>query len=257
MKIIENPQLATERKLPWLIDIPIYPASVSGIIHLAIFILAPLLLWKLVLPYLDVFHGVLTLILYILVIGYFLYYFGHCVFDSSRGGCRAPDIAVYNTPGKSELLSQFFLTFGATAAQFCWAGVYYVFTKRTDSIFWALTAGGIFFLPMALLRVTLFDSVDALNPLVIIRSISKTFFPYCGLVLIFCALGGLLAPLITNLPIPVNLRSALNYIPIVLNYLLGTTLIYHKIAFIYLAFVAAHLLGRFYWWHKDKLDWGL
>jgi hypothetical protein len=37
----------------------------------------------------------------------------------------------------------------------------------------------------------------------------------------------------------------------------GTAFIFQKIAFIYLAMVAAHLLGRFYWWHKDKLDWGI
>jgi hypothetical protein len=26
---------------------------------------------------------------------------------------------------------------------------------------------------------------------------------------------------------------------------------------VYLVFVLAHRLGWFYWWHKDKLEWGL
>ncbi len=257
MKIIENPQLVTERKVPWLIDILLYPMSISGIIHLVIFLVTPFLIRKFVLPFLDVFGGILSLVIYVLFVGYVFYYLGHCVFDSSRGGRRAPDIAVYNTPGKGELLSQLFLTFGGFAACFCWASVYYIFTERTDLIFWALTAGGIFFLPMALLKVILFDSIDALEPISIIRSIFKTFLPYCGLVLVFCVLGGLIAQITSTLPLPGGLRAAIMYIPIVLNYLLGTAFIYQKVAFIYLAMVAANLLGRFYWWHKDKLGWGI
>ncbi len=110
---------------------------------------------------------------------------------------------------------------------------------------------------MVLLTVVMFDSVDALNPILIIRSIFRTFVPYCGLVLVFCVLGGLVAPIISNLPKPYALQQTIFYICIVLNYLLGTAFIIQKIAFIYLAMVAAHLLGRFYWWHKDKLGWGI
>jgi hypothetical protein len=44
---------------------------------------------------------------------------------------------------------------------------------------------------------------------------------------------------------------------LVLARLFRVTLTYPGMAFIYLAMVAAHLLGWFYWWHKDKLNWGL
>jgi hypothetical protein len=253
MKVIEEPQLVVKRKLPWPIDILLYPTSISGIIHLVIFLLAPLLIKKLT----FIYFGIVSLALYILFIGYVFYYIGHCVFHSSKGGWRAPDISIYNAPDRGELISQLFLMFGCVAVCFCPAAIYYVIIERTDLLFWLLSAYGFFFLPMVLLTVVMFDSVDALNPIVIIRSIFRTFFPYCGLVLVFCGLGGLVAPIISNLPKPHALQQTLFYICMLLDYLLGTAFIYQKISFIYLAMVAAHLLGRFYWWYKDKLNWGI
>ena len=253
MKVIEEPQLAVKRKLPWLIDVLLYPMSVSGIIHLVIFLLAPLLIKKLT----FIYFGIVALVLYMLLVGYVFYYIGHCVFRSSKGGWRAPDISTYNAPDRGDLLSQLFLMLGSVAVCFCPVAIYYIITERTDLLFWLLSAYGFFFLPMVLLIVVLFDSVDALNPIVIIRSIFRTFFPYCGLILVFCALSVLVAPIISNLPKTRALRQTPFYICMLLDHLLGAAFIYQKIAFIYLAMVAAHLLGRFYWWHKDKLDWGL
>jgi len=253
MKIIEEPQLEVKRKLPWLIDILLYPTSVSGIIHLVIFLLAPLLIKKLT----FIYFGIVSLVLYMLLVGYVFYYIGHCVFHSSKGGWRAPDISTYNAPDRGDLISQLFLMLGCVAVCFCPAAIYYIITERTDLLFWLLSAYGFFFLPMVLLTVVLFDSVDALNPIVIIRSIFRTFFPYCGLILVFCVLGGLAAPIISNLPKTHALRQTPFYICMVLDYLLGAEFIYQKIAFIYLVMVAAHLLGRFYWWYKDKLNWGI
>jgi hypothetical protein len=256
VKVVEEPQLVVERKLPWLIDIFLYPLSASGIIHLAIFLFIPLLIKKLILSFID-YYGVVSLVLYMLLIGYIFYYLGHCVFSSSKGGYRAPDISIYNTPDRSELISQLFLMFGSVAVCFCPTAVYYIFTQRTGLVFWMLGACGAFFFPMVLLSAVMFDSVSALNPILIIGSIFKTFFPYCGLVLFF-GLPILLAVLIiSNLPQPRTLMGVVNYIFLVLNYLLGTAFIYQKIAFIYLSMIAAHLLGRFYWWHKDKLGWGI
>jgi len=253
VKVIEEPQLAVKRKLPWPIDILLYPMSISGIIHLVIFLFAPLLIKRLT----FIYFGIVALALYMLLVGYVFYYFGHCVFYSSKGGWRAPDISVYNAPDRGDLLSQLFLMLGSVAVCFCPAAIYYIVTERTNLLFWLLSVYGFFLLPMVLLTVVLFDSVDALNPIVIIRSIFRTFFPYCGLILVFCALGGLVAPIISNLPKPHALPQAPFYICMLLNYLLGTAFIYQKIAFIYLLMVAAHLLGRFYWWYKDKLNWGI
>ena len=254
----EETEAVAARKLPWLIDIFLYPFSVSGIVHMVVFLLGSLLLKMVVLDFLDYFSGLLTLVFYLLLVGYFFYYFGHCVFDSSKGGLRAPDISMHNPPDRGELISQLFLVFGAMAVCLCPAAVYYVVTERADLLFWVLSTAGVFFLPMVLLRAVIFNSVNALNPISIIAAILRTFFPYCGLVLAFSLLGWLAGIIISELPKPSeDLAQALNYVSVVLNYLLGTTFLYQKIVFIYLSMVSAHLLGNFYWWHKKKLDWGI
>jgi hypothetical protein len=194
-----------------------------------------------------------------MLIGYAFYYLSYCIFDSSKGGRRAPDISTQHTPDKSELISQLFLILACIAVCFWPASVYHLLTKRTDFIFW-LSACGVFFFPMALLAGVLFDATHALNPVFIICSIFKAFFKYCGLVLFFCVLGVLVAKIasdISNLPKPQNMLGAVMQIFLILNYFFSLNFIYKAMALTYLTMVAAHLLGSFYWWHKDKLNWGL
>jgi hypothetical protein len=108
-------------------------------------------------------------------------------------------------------------------------------TQRVSWLLWLLIATGVFFLPMSLLRGVLFDSFDALNPIEIILDIIRTFIAYLGLVLFFLALPTLF---------------------ITLMWLSPLRLFADALAF-YLIFVMAHRLGWFYWWHKDRLDWGV
>ena len=263
MKIIEEPQLEVHRKLPWLIDVLLYPASVSGVIHLAIFLFGPPLTWRFLrLPRMAscFLFVALSVGIYLLLVGYMLYYIGLCIFDSAKGGRRAPDITTLDWPDPRELICQLFLILGAIAICFWPAGLYYVFSKKSDLVFWVLSACGIFFLPMALLAGILFDAIHALNPVSIIGSISRTFLPYCALVPLFCVLGGLLAVIASNtfnLPSTQTLQQGIGQIMLVLARLFRVTLTYTGMAFVYLAMVAAHLLGWFYWWHKDKLNWGI
>ena len=243
-----KPDPLPRRTLPWFIDIFLYPMSVSGVIHLVIFIVTPLLIGLVVLRFFELLLGFMSLIVYLLFTGYFFYYIGHCVFDSSRGGLRAPDVTIYDAPDKSEFWSQIFLVIGVAAVCFFPAVTYYIVTERTDLFFWLLSAVCIFFLPMVLLTAALFDSVNVLNPVVVISSIYRTFLPYCGLVLTFSVLAWLIVPIRLYLSQP---QALLGY------NLLGTAFMWHKIAFVYLAMVAAHLLGRFYLRYKKKLDWGI
>ena len=252
-----KPEPLPQRTLPWFIDIFLYPFSLSGIIHLVIFIVTPLLIKLVVLGFLDLFSGFMTLIVYLLFTGYFFYYIGYCVFDSSRGGLRAPDVTIYDSPDKNEFGSQVFLVIGVVAVCFFPAIIYYITTERTDLFFWSLSAVGILFFPMAVLTAVLFDSVNALRPIMIIASIYRTFVPYCGLVLIFSMLAGLIVPVILGLPKPQTLLSGLAYVSSIMYYLLGTAFMWYKIAFVYLAMVSAHLLGRFYLRYKKELDWGI
>ena len=252
-----KPDPLPERTLPWLIDIFLYPMSYSGVIHMVIFAIIPPLLWLLVLRYVRAFGGVPYLILYLLLAGYAFYYISYCVFDSSRGGLRAPDVTIYDSPDKIELFSQVFLVIGVVAVCFFPAVIYYIATERTDLLFWLLSAVCIFFFPMAVLTAVLFDSVDAIKPVVIISSIYRTFLPYCGLVLAFYVLAGLVAPVILGLPKPGNLIAGLIYLQSLMDYLLGTAYFWYKIAFVYLSIVSAHLLGRFYLRYKKELNWGI
>jgi hypothetical protein len=239
VKIIEEPQLVVKRKLPWLIDVLLYPANLNGIIQIGIFLFL-LVLYRLLVVLEDRLtrgEGMIVCIMfYALVIGYILYYIGYCVYDSAKGGLRAPVISIQHTPDKGDLISQLFLILGCVAICFWPAAVYYGFTQRIDSTFWLLSACGAFFFPMGLLAVVMFDSVNALNPVLIVGSIASTFLPYCGLVLLVCGLG--------------------NFVVIVLPRLAVWRFVSNGVT-IYLSLVAAHILGRFYWCSKNKLDWGI
>jgi hypothetical protein len=89
---------------------------------------------------------------------------------------------------------------------------------------------------MAFLAVVVFDSFQGLNPFLLIGSIFSTLFQYCALVLFIAA--GVFVPV--SVPIP---KEALI-----------SRFILHCVS-LYMALVAAHLLGRFCWRYKEKLNW--
>ena len=248
MKILEEePPLADECKLPWLIDAFLYPISASGMIHLAVFVIVPLLISGfirlieyLLVPILGLGTPEITepvaLILYVIFYSYVCYYIADCVISSARGHQRATEVSMPNTISIGDFISQAIVIIGCSAICLAPLLLYWVFVKRTDSWFWVLAAYGSFFLPMSLLRGIMFDAFDALNPIEIIRSIFRALLPYCGLVLFFLVVGGFIGAVIPKLPFWEFLKQALK---------------------VYLVFVLAHRLGWFYWWYKDKLDWGL
>jgi len=248
MKILEEePPLASEFKLPFLIDAFVYPISVAGLTHLAIFVFVPLLvsflvglLSSFVAPFLGKGTGYLmsylTIPFYIVFYSYVLYYIAHCVFDSTKGRRRASGIPTSYSFNVGDLVSQVILLLGCVAICLWPAAVYYLLKQQSDLRFWLLSGCGTFFLPMSFLRGVMFDSFNALNPILIVWSILKTFLPYCGLVLFFLAVGGFIAAVLPRLPLWSFLIQGVK---------------------IYLVFVLAHRLGWFYWWHKDKLAWGI
>jgi len=234
----EETEYVDERKLPWFIDIFLYPISVPGLTNLAIFIGVSLLIDILgtILPVqLSCLFALITLAVNILVFFYIYWYFAECVRDSADGGMRAPE-GLGATPGLAGMFWQTVNIIGCLAVFFGPSVFYMLFAKRADIIFWLLLLYAVLFFPMALLAVVMFDSAVGLNPRLLIRSISSTFFPYCGLVLVFVAAVLLIGVLEQRVQEP-------EYLAFIL-----------RCASIYLVFVAAHLLGRFYWRNKDKLD---
>ncbi|MBN2457381.1 MAG: hypothetical protein JXB29_12740 [Sedimentisphaerales bacterium] len=250
MKIIEEPQLEIKRKLPWFIDAFLYPLNISGFIHITLFVLLPRL-WSLFIKLSlscipPVYHtavgeilGPLTFIFYVLVIGYLCYYIYDCLLDSAKGGIRAPIPTFGMNPYTAnvwELISKIFLVLGSFAICYCWAAVYYIFARQTDNVFWLLCAIGSFLLPMSLLAGLMFGSFDALNPIMIVNSIYKTFITYWILLFFFYILVAMIVKILPRLPLWNLVISGLR---------------------IYLIFISSYLLGRFYWMNKDGLDWGI
>lgn len=243
----EDPPLANECKLPWMIDAFLYPISASGLVHLVIFVVVPLLISTLIrfiehllAPHLGSATAEITepvkVILLVIFYSYVCYYIADCVISSSRGCRRATDVTISNTISIGDFISQAFIIMGCIAICLSPMLLYSVFVKRHDVWFWILSAYGFFFLPMSLLRGIMFDAFDALNPIELVRSICHTILPYFGLVLFFLVLGVIVVGLIPKLP--------------VWNFL-------KRVPQIYLIFVLTRRLGWFYWWYKDKLGWDI
>jgi DNA-directed RNA polymerase subunit RPC12/RpoP len=237
-KELEN---AAECKFPWIIDIFFYPINTSGMIHIVIFSFLPRMLLPLAHFNYWLSPPVFGLGFLVIYIGYFLYCFSEYIYDSAKGNRRVPESKI--SPNIvlhiEELLSPILNMFICIAACFGPLLAYFIITKRIDFIFWLLVVYGSLFLPMVLLAVVMFDSFWVLNPLFIVGSIFKVFLRYCGLILSLSVSGGLIV-----------LLTATFLQLTIFGYIFGTVCIY-------MAMVMAHLLGRFYYRYKDRLNWGI
>lgn len=223
-------------------DVFLYPTSADGLVHMGALALA---LWLAELsriltgPILRVYSGAIVIVLKVFIGGYIIFYLSYCVFDSSRGGRRAPNMALAPTPDRGELLSQILLLLAATAISLWPAAIYYGVTLRVDvwTVLLAVACG--FCWPMALLTAVLFDGIDALNPLLIIRSIVVTLPAYLVLTLelgILAILAGVVHVVSAQVPVP---------------------RVFCSLAYLYLLLTGTHLVGRHYHRQRGRLDWGL
>jgi DNA-directed RNA polymerase subunit RPC12/RpoP len=228
-----------KRKLPGFIDVFLYPASFWGLVYLGIIIGITLILdtvGKMFPDYLACLFWILTLVIRIFVVIFMYWYFAECVRDSAEGGLRAPKI-IGEIPPAGDMFRQMVDIVVCVVIFFGPFFVYVLIARRTGIIFWLLLIYGIFFFPMTLLSFVVFDSIAGLNPRLIYKSISNTFWQYFGLVLLFFAAGLLIGLLGQK-------AGKSGYLVILVHF-----------AGIYLIFIAAHLLGRFYWKYQEKLKW--
>lgn len=231
---------ATQRKLPWIIDIFLYPISTPGLIMLGIFVGVPLLI-DILMRLVGTFAVVLifpSVIINMAIRLYLYWYIAECVRDSAMGGIRAPETLSSN-PGLSDMFWQMVSIVGCLVLFLGPAFFYQYFTEKTDAIFCILLAYGIFFFPMGLLAVIILDSSAGLDPILLVGSIFRTFFPYCGLILILCGPCALIGKMLSSSPPS-----------LILSFILFAV-------FVYTTMVAAHLSGRFYWRYEEKLNWDL
>ena len=242
----EETEPAGHRRLPWFIDIFLYPVSLPGLTHLAIFTIIPTLIaiLRTSLGKAGMIVGLPGFIINILIFLYIGWYFTECVRDSAKGGTRAPK--AFASIGTGEMWSQMQHIVGCYLILVSPVFFYNLYTGKLDAVYWGLLITGSFFFPMGLLACIMFDSVSGLNPKLLIGSIFSTFFQYCGLVLlviavifIFTQLAGMLETKATQKPSAAML-------------ILGGALFFIGL---YIASVIVHLIGRFYWRYKDKLNW--
>lgn len=236
-----------------ILNIFTFPFSLAGVIHFLIFWFGPfLLLFFSRLLMFTCYGSLLIIAANIVFYGYLYYYLANCVIAAAKDERLAPDLSSDETPGFLDLLRRVLLIIGSTLI--CFGPViFYVFyfyirpifwfgregatpNLQSDPIYWVLFGEGVLFFPMFLLAVAMFDSVTALNPVLIITSIISTLVPYCALALLFFGIGILMNYLG---------RFRLNWILFVLAW--G--------ADIYLMFIAAYILGRFFRRYESRLNW--
>lgn len=240
---------ATRRKLPWLLDFFLYPASKAGITILGIVVVIRFFLrivvmllggLSLQIPLFLIpfaMAWIIGILVRIVLYLYLYWYLCECIRDSAAGGTRAPETIGHN-PGFGEMLGQAIKTSGCFLLFLGPALIYHIKSGGTDTIFNRLPAyAALFFFPMSLLAVVMFDSFKGLNPIVLIGSIISSFLPYCAMIVVFVWAGFFI------------IEKAPNLLE-----LTGSAFIFWCLG-IYLAMVAAHLLGWFYNRYERQLNW--
>lgn len=247
--ISRQPEHSGVRRFVWPLDILLYPANSPGLMVLGLLTGIPLLLEVIrrfapVLGYIGLAFFIGSFILGL----YAAWFFAECVYDSARGGTRAP---AFVGAGLGEMWSRVFYLLIVYIVYLMPAVLYRIVISGLDVsgakfeiIFWALAAYALLFFPIGLLAMVVNDSISALNPFFLLGSIFRTLLPYAGLLLLFAALGAACWLLAQGGGESDQLRPLwLEAVGIA-----ATT---------YAAFVVAHILGRFYWRNREQLDWGL
>ncbi len=245
---LHEPEPLAKRKLPWILDIFLYPTNKAGLTTLAIIIFVPMLINIVAnrmnasvvrfppMLVLAVPFSFIGFIINLLLSLYLYWYFCECIRDSARGGIRAPE-TLANTPGLGDLLWQWLRTIGCLAVFAAPTLIYYGYARQIDPVFWALLAVSVFTLPMALLAVVMFDSFSGLNPILLVGSVFSTFLPYCAMIVVFVPVVCLVVR-----------ESLAARDSVVLSFIVNCVRIY-------LALIVAHVLGWFYHRYKEQLNW--
>ncbi len=239
--IKRKPPHTGERRFPWPIDILLYPISASGLIVMAVLIGAPLVL-ALIQSFLPLLGriGFVFFLASVLLGLYAAWYLAECIYDSALGGTRAPEFVGI---GLGDMWSRVVYLLAVYIVYLLPSVLYAMFVPRGDAIFWGLAAYSLVFFPIGLLAMVVNDSISALNPVFLLVSIFGTFFQYVGLLLVLVTLGALYW-FASQIGLDDGSRPF---------WLEAVGLV----ASMYVTFVLAHMLGRFYWRNADRLDWGL
>jgi hypothetical protein len=188
--------------------------------------------------------GLASLLMGVIGYGYLAAYLQKIIVCTSEGEDELPDYPEFSSYWE-DIIHPALLMVGAFAVSFGPAFAIWVFTD-IDPGFKAMLAiavgiFGCFYLPMALIAVSMYGSLMALNPLLIVPSMVKTVGPYIVACLMVAVLGAVKAGMtyLLELAIP---------IPVVPAIIAG---------FVSLYFVTMEMrvLGLLYYYKKDELRW--
>ena len=244
---IEHAEPVPRKRLPWLIDSFLYPVSAAGLTMLGMFVLLPFVLTLINLGLLRTGLAVIVVpvfcifvVIRFIILFYMFWYLGFCIRESAEGNFRAPDTLAPDTDdGIGETIRQTLMILGTVAVCLLPGIVYYLVRETIDINFWLLLAAGGFFLPMAMLSVIMQDGLWGLNPFRIVVSIIRTFLKYC------CVAGMFYVPIAI-------IAYFIIYVPMKNN---AVTNLLFRAMYVYLLIVASHILGRFFYNNKERLDW--
>jgi hypothetical protein len=138
-----------ERKHPLFIDILCYPANSSGLIHIGIFILLRIV-WKVFFVLTMAFGGFWTMCVMVtfgvITYGYIYHYFASRVYDSAKGGIRAPEtLTMGGEADFSQLRAQLFRIFVPIILCFGPAFIFRRIAGDANPYFWILRGSGMWF----------------------------------------------------------------------------------------------------------------
>jgi len=243
-----QPEHTGQRRLPAPLDILLYPTSGAGLVSIAVIGGFPLLTYLIErsLPFGVPLVGLPFLLIGLAIGLYAGWYFAECVYDSAKGGTRAP-VAFGGLVGLGEMWSRVVYLAAVYIVYVLPAVIYGGFLGRIDAILSGLLAWAIVFFPVGLLAMVILDSTSALNPFFLLASIFRTFFGYLGVLVLMAILAGLFWIIPGYLAPRPEEGQQMPFWLVVLGIVTTT----------YVPFVFAHVLGRFYWCHADRLDWGL
>ncbi|MBL7215437.1 MAG: hypothetical protein ISS71_07140 [Phycisphaerae bacterium] len=244
--VIEEPDVVIEEEppeQPTFCRVFTYPISGPGLSVIAIYAGIPFL-WVLLLYPLPLVLRNAAFFAGLLVKGAValssFWYLTVCIRASAEGQCRAPNVFEYSQDDSFfAWLRQFFLI--VISVSLCVAPAFILrrFVEINAVIFWSMLGVGIFLLPMCLLAMVIFDTVNALNPVLIIASIFSTFFSYLVVVLSF------FVPVLLFFGLLMLKGSSVNLLLLLLI----------RVAGLYLLMMDAYLLGRFFYNNEEKLRW--
>jgi hypothetical protein len=232
-----------ERKFPWPLDILLYPLNGPGLMFLGLVLGVPLAMYAI--GSLSLMVAMMLRVPFLIVrclLGlYCVWYLAECVRTSAQGATRAAE-AIADAPGLGDMLSRLLYLLGVWALFILPGVVYESYAHQHDVVFWLLTVWANVMFPMGLLAMVIFDSTCALNPLMLIGSIFRTFLPYMGLIAGFALLSFLVSRAFPGS----ETESSSIWLTIVTD-----------MASFYGVLIVAHVLGRFYWRYRERLDWGV